>query len=85
MSQKGQEVKKKDYRVERSAVATVAKIGRRLEGFYNYNIGQKTSTGGIRKEVEIPLSIKGYVHKVIGVASSEWELSQMYMGWMPFL
>ena len=62
----------------------------RLDGIFNYtprNYGRGEGQKGRNIDVsdKIPLSVEGHVHRLIKEASSEVNLAQMYVGWMPWL
>jgi serine/threonine-protein kinase ATR len=68
---------------KKEAVQILDKVNERLEGVYNY----KSSRSTIRSTSadSLPLSVQGQVHRIIQEATSEVNLSKMYIGWMPFL
>jgi serine/threonine-protein kinase ATR len=83
----------------RDGLKMIKKIGERLDGFYNVGIdavvprpGWKssraaatTSSMAARKLGSSSLSIPGQVQRLIREATSDENLSLMYLGWLPFM
>jgi hypothetical protein len=60
------------------------------QGFYNTELDAVSSVrdGTDRKptsEASRAISVQGQVHRLIQQATSEENLSRMYIGWMPFM
>ncbi|CAM9291538.1 unnamed protein product [Discosporangium mesarthrocarpum] len=66
-------------------------IKERLEGRYNLRLpphahrDKGSVKGGAEQGSDLPLSVQGQVHRLIMEATSQENLCQMYVGWMPWL
>ena len=63
-----------------------------MQGFYNIHVedrkyikGGQTPPANRKARETPPLSIRGQVHRLIKEAVSDRNLSNMYIGWMPFV
>ncbi|OQS07946.1 phosphatidylinositol kinase (PIK-L4) [Thraustotheca clavata] len=63
--------------VNREAKTMLKTIDDRVRGIWNLGKAQHHET--------LPLSVKGQVDRLIAEATSDENLAQMYVGWMPFL
>ncbi len=65
------------------AAETLAAIQSRLDGLVS---AKKGGSAGAKKssKMNIPLSVAGQVNFLIKEATSEENLSQMYIGWAPY-
>ncbi|CAN0366361.1 unnamed protein product, partial [Hapterophycus canaliculatus] len=57
-------------------------INERLQGRYNLAVPRP---GAADAGNDLPLSVQGQVHRLITEATSQENLCQMYIGWMPWL
>ena len=75
--------------VNEKALDTLRSIENRLDGIvepFKAREGKPTPASvSTKKSIEIPLSTTGQVEHLIQEATSFDRLSQMYMGWAPYL
>jgi len=71
------------------AKRTLRTIDQRLRGIFTLRTSMKSANRFVTREQKdahsLPLSINGQVDRLIKEATSELRLSQMYIGWMPFM
>jgi serine/threonine-protein kinase ATR len=76
------------------AKRSIKVIDERLRGIYNLrnpNLAKITRTDGWSVDQDdemthlLPLSVEGQVHKMIAEATSNENLVQLYVGWMPWV
>ena len=82
-------------RLNKEAIRSIKVIEERLQGIYNLknpNIRKirkvNGRTGGDAdgvSQIVLPLSVEGQVHKLIAEATSNENLVQLYVGWMPWV
>ena len=75
-------------RENEDALRITGRIKERLSGVYNVKLEHERLHGlesGRTHSDSLALSIEGQVHRLIKEATSDENLSQAYLGWMPFM